>query len=243
MTGSDLQLEACAEHIVFAHESDAVAPPPSRPETAEFERIAALAAAACSTPLEPPPTLQATLAAAGLAFCAGRSRAPGRGATTTPRARGAVLAFALGAAAAGIAVWLAISPSPEPSLQQRRATVLASERTAVQKPWQQGPSPLRGDVAGDVVWCAERQEGWLTVRGLPPLGPDRCYQLWIVDRRRDGAPVDGGVFTVADAAAETLVAIDAKLTIGEAAAFVVTVEPAGGVVVSKQDHVVAIAAL
>lgn len=243
MTSPDLELEACAEQIVFAHESDPAAPPPSRPETAELERIAALAAAACSTPLAPPLGLQATLAAAGLAFCAGRSHAGWREDSPIRRARSAVLAFALGAAAAGLAVWFATGPAPEPSLQQRRATVLASERTAVHRPWQHGPSPLRGEVTGDVVWCPGRQEGWLSVRGLPPLGPERCYQLWIVDRRREGAPVDGGVFTVADAATETLVAIDAKLPIGEAAAFVVTVEPAGGVVVSKQEHVVAVATL
>jgi hypothetical protein len=129
------------------------------------------------------------------------------------------------------------------SLRDLRDQVLASEQNAVRIEWKPGPSPLHGSVAGDVVWSPERQDGWLTFRGLPKLDPDHAYQLWIVDRRREGAPVDGGLFTIEDPAEETLVPIHAKLPIGSPVAFVITVEDKTGAVVSKREHVVAIAGL
>ena len=78
---------------------------------------------------------------------------------------------------------------------------------------------------------------------MPALPEDQAYQLWIVDGERDGAPVDGGVFTIDAADQETLVTIRPALPIGKPTAFVVTVEGRQGAVVSKQEHVVAIASL
>lgn len=99
-----------------------------------------------------------------------------------------------------------------------------------------------GTVHGDVVWSDSKQEGYLRLDGLKPLPQDQQYQLWIVDVRRVGAPVDGGVFDVGPTG-EQIVPIEAKLRVAEAKAFVVTVEPRGGVVVSDQSKVVAIASL
>ncbi|MBX3462885.1 MAG: anti-sigma factor, partial [Planctomycetes bacterium] len=126
---------------------------------------------------------------------------------------------------------------------ERRAALLASGQALVRWSWQPGPSPLRGEPHGEVVWSTARQEGYLTFRGLPPLDPEHRFQLWIVDGQREGAPVDGGVFAIEDPSRETVVPVHAALPIGRPAAFVVTVEDKAGVVVSKQEHVVALAGL
>jgi hypothetical protein len=240
-------------------------------ELTALERTAALAAAALAVaPVTvggaidvPPPNLQQRLAAAGLAFCAEQrqrfSAHPPGFTTTLPARRPFALlsSFVLGAAAAGLLVWFGVVrpqasslqrqtaslQQSEQSLRELRSQVLASEKNALRIDWKPGTSPLTGSVVGDVVWSPTRQDGWLTFRGLPKLDPDHAYQLWIVDRRREGAPVDGGVFTIDDPTHETLVPIHAKLPIGSPAAFVITVEDKNGVVVSKQEHVVAIAGL
>jgi Anti-sigma-K factor rskA len=260
----DSLLDAAAEAIVFAHEPDAAPLPPTAgdlpaPELTALERTAALAAAALALEGgrdDVPAKLRQSLAAAGLGYCADQRRRfaahPPGFTTALPRRHtlGLVTAFTLGAAAAGLSLWLGILQPQTATMQQQavslrdlRAQVLASEQNAVRIDWKPGPSPLTGQVAGDVVWSPSRQDGWLTFRGLPQLGPDQAYQLWIVDRRREGAPVDGGLFTIQDPTAETLVPIHAKLPIGSPVAFVITVEDKAGVVVSKQEHVVAIAGL
>jgi anti-sigma-K factor RskA len=65
--------------------------------------------------------------------------------------------------------------------------------------------------------------------------------LWIFDGTRDKRyPVDGGVFDVPANSAEVVIPIRATLPIRKAAAFAVTVEKPGGVVVSGLGHVVAL---
>ena len=58
------------------------------------------------------------------------------------------------------------------------------------------------------------------------------YQLWIVDPERDQRPVDGGVFDVPSGGGEVIIPIDPKLRIKSPAAFAITLEKPGGVVVS-----------
>lgn len=254
-------LEALAEAIVFAHEADAgVAPAPTDAAFAELERVATLAATAIADRLDPPPTLAARLAADGLAHCARlRERpagstadgprlwtGPGAPGFTTPARRSPTpnwFMFALGAAAASLALWLTVLRDPSIPLEDLRQSVLATDPTAVHQDWQPGPSAQPGAIRGDVVWSQSRQDGWLTFHGLPALDAEHAYQLWIVDGTREGAPVDGGVFVVPGGDDEVLVPIHATLRIGRPAAFVVTVEPKNGVVVSKQEQVVAIASL
>ncbi|MGE3175798.1 MAG: anti-sigma factor [Planctomycetota bacterium] len=151
------------------------------------------------------------------------------------------LVFAFGAAAglAAASVWLHTPPAgaPVPS----RAELLA-RRDAAHVEWQQGPSHAFGEVHGDVVWSAGIQQGYLRIDGLQPLPEDLQYQLWIVDGSREGAPVDGGLFDLRGTG-EHVVPIQARLPVADAKAFVVTVEKRGGVVVSAQENVVAIASL
>ncbi len=92
------------------------------------------------------------------------------------------------------------------------------------------------DVSGEVVWSDARQAGYMRFRNLPVNDPSKSqYQLWIVDSKRDKHPVDGGVFD-ANADGEILIPIDSKLRVDAPAAFVITREQPGGVVVSAGPH-------
>jgi hypothetical protein len=244
LSAAEAQLEALAEAVVFAHEPDAPPLPVGDRQSLAFERTAAMLLVALAPRAEVPSGLRAQLAAAALQFCAARSEAARPTRPTPARRTAPLLAFVVGLAA-GIVLFLLLArggTAPVPSVQQR-AALLAADAGALQVPWRAGPSPLRGDVRGDVVWSEARQEGYLTFRGLPPLDAEHRFQLWIVDGAREGAPVDGGLFAIDSATAETIVPVHATLSIGKPAAFVVTVEAKAGVVVSSQQHVVAIASL
>jgi hypothetical protein len=68
------------------------------------------------------------------------------------------------------------------------------------------------------------------------------YQLWIFDAKRDERyPIDGGVFDIPAGATEVVIPIKARLAVNDPAAFAVTIEQPGGVVVSAREHVVALA--
>lgn len=97
---------------------------------------------------------------------------------------------------------------------------------------------------GEVVWSDGRQEGYMTLSGIPANDPGEYqYQLWIVDPDRDALPVDGGVFDIPAGQTKVVIPIDSKLAVRKPAAFVITREKPGGVVKSAQEVVVAIAKL
>ena len=104
-----------------------------------------------------------------------------------------------------------------------------------------------GDFAkagGEVVWSDGKQEGYMTLSGIPANDPGQYqYQLWIVDPDRDALPVDGGVFDIPAGQGKVVIPIDSKLAVLKPAAFVITREKPGGVVKSAQEVVVAIAKL
>ena len=51
------------------------------------------------------------------------------------------------------------------------------------------------DVSGYVSWSKAEQNGYMHLKGLPVNDVSKAqYQLWIVDGKREGAPVDGGRF-------------------------------------------------
>ena len=146
----------------------------------------------------------------------------------------------LGIAATALASFLLFGESsPDPRAERQQLLQRGVETIA----WKPGASTAHGTISGDVTWSDQDQTGFLRIDGLTPLDPEREYQLWIVDKDRPGsAPVDGGLFTLSSRG-EHIIPIDAKIPVRQAAAFVITVEPKGGVVVSKQEDVVAIAAL
>jgi hypothetical protein len=102
---------------------------------------------------------------------------------------------------------------------------------------------------GDVVWNQRLQKGFLRFKGLAVNNPSaEQYQLWIFDPARPSEyPVDGGVFDARQAftdasTGDMVIPIDPKLLVrGNPAAFAVTVEQAGGVVVTDRKRVFALA--
>jgi hypothetical protein len=98
-----------------------------------------------------------------------------------------------------------------------------------------------GQMTGKVIWSDALQEGYMTLTNLPVNDPAmKQYQLWILDPKRDEKPVDGGVFDIA-ATGTVVIPIRNPVAVNEPQAFVITMEQPGGVVVSKQQEVVAIA--
>jgi anti-sigma-K factor RskA len=97
-------------------------------------------------------------------------------------------------------------------------------------------------MSGKVVWSDSLQEGYMTLTNLPANDPSKNqYQLWIVDPARDEKPVNGGVFNIQTGENTAIVPVRNPLLVTKPQAFVITLEQPGGVVVSKQEVVVALA--
>jgi hypothetical protein len=110
--------------------------------------------------------------------------------------------------------------------------------------------PYDRNLSGEVVWDPTTNEGYMVFEGLASNDPSQFqYQLWIFDETRptgdlphfgDGIlsqrPVPGAVFDVTSDG-RVVVPVQAKLPVGKAVIFAVTVEPPGGVVVSDRDIV------
>ena len=162
--------------------------------------------------------------------------------------RGLLLPFsALAGWTAAAALLAVVLFSSEPSSTaetptSERATLLAEAPDAVTVPWN---APQDSGLAGDVVWSDTQNEGYMRIRGLDPNDPTESqYQLWIFRGTDPGVephPVDGGVFDV-DSSGEVVIPIDAKLSVGRAGLFAVTIEEPGGVVVSEREEIVLVAA-
>lgn len=103
--------------------------------------------------------------------------------------------------------------------------------------------PAAGALHGDVVWDPVAQRGFIRLAGLPRNDPkSRQYQIWIFDATRDPRyPIDGGVFDNVSPGRELIVPIQAAVPVRRAKAFAITLEKAGGVVVSAQRHIIALA--
>lgn len=143
--------------------------------------------------------------------------------------------------AVGLWVWASnkqsgLSPMTSLTLAQARADLIAQASDRIEVAWSSGTTPFDAAVTGDVVWSNSLQKGFMRFVGMPIN--DRSlqqYQLWIIDPLRDEKPIDGGVFDVTSEG-EVIVPIDAKLRVIAPAAFAVTIEKPGGVVVSDQKR-------
>jgi len=146
------------------------------------------------------------------------------------------------AAAAAIAVmaWIG-SKSDGPANPPLAASQLRSEAGDLIERDFQGLGKF-SSASGNVIWSDKLQQGYMTLSGIPVNNPGETqYQLWIVDPKRDEAPVDGGVFDIPTDGSPVVVPIVAKLALSNPQAFVITLEQPGGVVKSKQEQVVALA--
>lgn len=217
-------------------------------------------AAAESNPIEPPAELTRSLQAR-YSDTSSELRLAGTSATATDNAASAPrmmswLPWSIAAAAlimASLAVLMpSSSPSPLSAAQQRVAFLEQTPSDQrVQWDWIVTEDPANASgVSGDVVWSDEANKGYMRIAGLEVNDPtQQQYQLWIFDATRPEGelpqhgegllsqrPIDGGVFDITEDG-ELVIEIDAKLLVKEAAAFAVTIEPPGGVVVSDRSRV------
>lgn len=87
-------------------------------------------------------------------------------------------------------------------------------------------SKLDASYLAAIAWDNDAQEGILKVHRLPAAELGKDYQLWIIDPN-SAAPVSGGVFTVKADGSATIHFSPAQ-KVSSAAAFAVSMEPAGG---------------
>ncbi len=124
-------------------------------------------------------------------------------------------------------------------------SLAASDSSSVQLAWTATGDSTALAAEGDVVWSGGAQRGVMRIVGLAPNDRSKWqYQLWIFDKKRDQRyPVDGGVFDIPAGSREVYVPIDARVPVDEATLFAVTIEPAGGVVVSTRERIALTAGL
>lgn len=166
-----------------------------------------------------------------------------------PRGPGVIAYLGWLAAAAAIAFtfivnYRAQTPALTPSAQR---TALMTQPGTVVLAWQPQKPFDAQNVSGDVVWNNDKQEGFVRFKNLAALDPSKeQFQLWIFDKARETYPVDAGVFDLDNATldpvtGEYIVKMDPKLRITSPAAVAVTIEKAGGVVVTDKSRLVTVA--
>lgn len=117
---------------------------------------------------------------------------------------------------------------------QRQVDTLASQVSTSRENWRTmtallNSSDLRwyslasGPVTGHFWLSPTNPAGCLVVEGMPALGPDQVYQVWLI---RDGTPRNGGTFNARDGSGWVLVRPDQPLTTFTGIS--ITVEPPGG---------------
>ncbi len=142
-----------------------------------------------------------------------------------------------------MAMWNQRSESVTLSVAKQRELLLESADDLIRTKWIAGKTPFPTTVTGDVVWSPKGQSGFMRFDGMPINDPSvEQYQLWIIDPSRDKNPIDGGVFDVKDSG-EVVIPINAKLAVAKPAAFAITIEQPGGVVVSDQSRLPLLAAV
>ncbi|GMV24890.1 MAG: hypothetical protein AMXMBFR58_09210 [Phycisphaerae bacterium] len=145
-------------------------------------------------------------------------------------------------------------PVPVVPTPAEQRTALINAPGTITASWSPGPDPAGAGVSGDVVWNAQQQKGFLRLKGLAENDPATFqYQLWIFDKTRqtdkpvlEQFPVDGGVFDIAaaqkdPATGDYIIPITAKLRVGDVAAFAITSEKPGGVVVTTRENLLSLA--
>ena len=142
-----------------------------------------------------------------------------------------------------ISLWRQNPGAAQRDAREARSALLRQSDSLLRVDWTPGKTPFDQPVSGDVVWDSESQTGFMRFENMPINDPTaEQYQLWIIDPQRDDEPIDGGVFDVTQSG-EVIVEIDAKLKVISPAAFAITIEKPGGVVVSSQERLPLLAAV
>ncbi len=227
-------------------------------ESSEFDVIVARADAAMSPSLDLPVALRDRLNQAGAQWsgvASAGTHSPAIAGTIRPasappsRAWMGWVAAAAALVLAATAWWPRLSGGSRPMPIERQFESFAAAPGAVRAPWapfnalDNGAPPETSGVTGEVVWNQAEQRGYLKFKGLPANDPAReQYQLWIVDAKRGlDQRISGGVFNAATG--ETLVPIEPRLHVDQAAVFAVTIERPGGTWVSDMKRRVVLAKL
>ncbi|MEO7674493.1 MAG: anti-sigma factor [Pyrinomonadaceae bacterium] len=142
---------------------------------------------------------------------------------------------------------LAAVPTPTPMREQildpaqKRQSLLNSGQVLTAQIGKGNVKEIE-NVTGDIVWSDEKQDGYIRVKGLPKNDVSKeTYQLWIFDENQDPkTPIDGGTFDI-NSDGEVIIPIDSKLKAKNPKMFAVTIEKAGGVVVSDRGKIAALA--
>lgn len=131
------------------------------------------------------------------------------------------------------------------SITAVRDSLLGGPTTVVRVPWTATADTTARGATGDVVWSQADQRGVMRFTGLAPNDPTTWqYQLWVFDATRDERyPVDGGVFDIPPGRTTVDVPIAVRVPVGRATMFAVTIERAGGVVVSTRERIAVLAKL
>ena len=254
-----------ATGALSAPEADALAQalaklPPgevARWERAAAELAAAFAAADPAMRESMPAHLADRIVSSGEAMVRSQPRATPRSVTPIAAPRSNLLAWTGWlAAAAALALWfaaprmtervatpVAVAPTRPATPSQLRDSLLAADSATERLAWTATKDSSAVGASGDVVWSGRAQRGVMRIVGLKANDRSRWqYQLWIFDKTRDQKyPVDGGVFDMPDGKSEVYVPIDARVPVGDAVMFAVTVEHAGGVVVSSRERIALLA--
>lgn len=129
--------------------------------------------------------------------------------------------------------------------EQRNAWLAVDKNSLRKTSWKAVNPATSVDFSGTVEWCTARKQGYAVLRGMA-VNKNALYeyQLWIIDEGRPKVtPVHAGLFNIKNPDAECWVKIQPCLPISQALSFMVTLERAGGVVVSKRKRVIALASL
>ncbi|MEO8573728.1 MAG: anti-sigma factor [Pyrinomonadaceae bacterium] len=145
----------------------------------------------------------------------------------------------------GTTIVQAPKPTPTPveklTPAQERQRLMETAPDLARASW--GPGKMADlKPTGDVVWSDSKQAGYMRLSGLPKNDPSKeTYQLWIIAENQDPkTPVDGGTFDI-NSDGEVIIPIDAKVKALNPQVFAITIERPGGVPVSKQEKVPALA--
>lgn len=215
-------------------------------------------AAGCPCEGQMPAGLKRELEVQARAWCRGLcgSKAE-RGVTLTMHGgwrRLALVGWTAAAACLVIAAGLAIrslgagTPGKGPTVQEKLAAA-TQHGGLMRASWgpfnalDTGEAPEITGVTGEVAWSDAMQVGKMRFDGLPACKSGEQYQLWIIDEERGMSQrVSGAVFGC-EGKGPIEVAIEPQLPISKAMAFAVTVERAGGVVVSDMKRRVVLASI
>lgn len=129
-----------------------------------------------------------------------------------------------------------------PTLAEQREELIHSAPDIIKANWAGGNVKDIKQISGDIVWSDDKQAGYMRFTGLPVNDATAtCYQLWIFDSVQDKkTPIDGGIFDVSKDG-EVIIPINAKINAAKPNMFALTIERHGGVVVSDQGKIAALA--